>query len=477
DRGRFEFAFDLPSHLGLSALDKPTRLDVEIEAVDAGGQRVGIRHAIPVAARPIIVNAIPESSLLKPDVENIIYILTSYPDGRPAETGLTIVVDGAEHALATGPYGLAEFPYTPTESPAQFDVRAQDAQGAEGSGAFTFDFDQAAATLLLRAERAVYQVGDTLRAEALLGGMQEPAAQTVYLDVVRARQTIATLSAPVEDGRAVFALDLDGTTIGSLELYAYHFGPDGDIVRASRTVMVNAPRQLTVAVAADRPEYRPGQTAHLQLETGRPAAIGISVVDESVYAIETQPPGFARAYFFLERELLEQQGQVPGLDLAGLLDVEAEIQAAQDVAAQAALAGVSAPGFTLSARSIPDPRADAAAQAAQAKQTTLSNTLGILLALLSLLLGGVVVQGLGPTGVLERALRRVAVGTLAIFAASPLLALVIGGLMWLLWTVFGVGAPTIVLLSIVALLAWLAVHGWRQHDARVQLATALLAAY
>ncbi|MCP3960846.1 MAG: hypothetical protein GY719_23625, partial [bacterium] len=408
---------------------------------------------------------------------NVIYILTSYPDGRPAETALTIVVDGREHALATGPYGLAEFIYIPTEFTARFDVRARDAQGAEGRGTFSFDPDRAAATLLLRADRAVYEVGDTLLAEALLGGTEEIVARTVYLDAVLAEQTIATFSAPVEDGRAVFALDLDGTMIGTLELYAYHVLPGGEIVRGDRTVVVNAPRQVLVAVSADQDEYRPGETAHLELQSDQPAALGIGVVDESVYAIETQPPSFARAYFLLEQELLKQQAPVPGFDLPAMVAAETEIQAAQNVAAQAALSGVSAPGHTLSVRSAPGPGEDAAVQAARARRTVLSNRLGILLALLPLLLSGVVVQGLRPTGVLEQALRRVAVGFLVSCVASPLLILVVGGVMWLLWAVLGVGAPVLVLLGVLGLLGWLVAHGWRQRDARVQLATGLFAAY
>jgi hypothetical protein len=71
----------------------------------------------------------------------------------------------------------------------------------------------------------------------------------------------------------------------------------------------------------------------------------------------------------------------------------------------------------------------------------------------------------------------VAVGVLVLCLASPLLALVVGGLMWLLWAALGVGAPAIVFLGVIVLLAGLAVHGWRQRDARVQLATGLFATY
>ena len=464
--GHFEFTFDLP------ATGQPASFDLEVEVMDVAGQREGIRHLLPVAAQSILISAIPESGLLKPGVENTIFILTSYPDGQPVEAALTVTVDGQEHALATGPYGLAEFRHVPAGPATSLDIHARDAQGAEGSGVFTFESDRAPQTLLLRAEQAAYEVGDTLRAEALVAGEDS----VVYLDVVRARQTIATLSAPVEDGRAVFALDLDGAMAGTLELHAYSILPDGSIAGDTRLVIVDAPRQVAVAITADREEYRPGETAHLQFQTAisqtaQPvqSALGIGVVDESVYALETQPPGFVRAYFLLEQELRERS--IPSLDVPALLDAEAKVKAAQDVAARAAWAGAQGTCFTLSEKSIAGREKDLTARVA------LSNRLGLLLALIPLLLSVVVARGLVPTGVLWRALRRVCVGGLVLLVVSPLLALGGGGVMWLLWRVLGVGAPALVLLTVVGLLLGLAAHGWLRRDMRVQLATGLLAAY
>jgi hypothetical protein len=120
------------------------------------------------------------------------------------------------------------------------------------------------------------------------------------------------------------------------------------------------------------------------------------------------------------------------------------------------------------------PKADAAAQVALSR---LSNRLTLLLTLLPVVLSTVVVRGLWPSRVLGRALRRAAVGGLVLLFVSPLVALVVGGGMWLLWAILGVGAPVTVLLIVIAALVGLAIHGWRQRDARLQLTTGLLAAY
>jgi hypothetical protein len=320
-------------------------------------------------------------------------------------------------------------------------------------------------------------VGDTLRAEVLTSGIEE-STQKVYLDVIRTRQAIAALSAPIEDGRAALALDLDGTMVGTLELRAYVIGADDVVVRDTRLVIVDAPRRVAVAVSGDRPSYRPGETAHLQIQTtltptNQPTqtALTIGVVDESVYALETRPPGFVRAYFLLEEELTRQDAQ--GLDLPALLDAKEEIRETQEKAARAAWAGVPGTDFSLTATSTAEPTQ----AAARVARVALANRIGLVLAALPLLLGGVVIQSLRLSGTLRRALRRTLIGTLILLVAAPMIGLIAGGVMLLLWAVLGIGAPLLILLAIVALMGRLAVHGWRRRDARAQMAAGLLATY
>jgi anti-sigma factor RsiW len=474
------FGFDVPPGFGESATAEPVSIDLEAEVTDAAGQRAGTRTFLPVSAQTILIQAVPEGGWLKPNIENAVYIATAYPDGRPAQTTLAVEAEGETHTLTSGPYGLAEFRYTPGDSSGRIKVQAQDTQGNQGSATFSFPQDRTSQALLLRTEQASYKAGDTLRAEAFVAGAET--VQTVYLDIVHTRQTVATLSSPVEDGRALFALDLDETMVGTLEIHAYHITLDGTIVRDTRLVIVDASRQLAVTVDTNREAYRPGETASVQIQTSLTstrqaketpvqAALGIGVVDASVQALETLPAGFIRAYFLMEDELRERQAQ--GLDVPTLLDAEEDIRAAQDVAARAAWAGVEGSDFTLTEVSVAEPAQDTGLAA----RVLLSNRIGIALTVLPLLLSGVTVWGLRLTGVLGRALRRVTIGALALFVTAPVVGLIAGGVMWLLWGLLGVGAPLMILAVIVVLLLWLVAHGWLRRDTRVHLAAGLLATY
>jgi len=469
-QGRFDFSFSLPPDVPVAA---SVLFELNVEVVDVAGQYAGLRHQIPVAPEPILIKAIPESGLLKPGVENTVFVMTAYPDGAPAETTLTVAIDGREYSAATS-YGLAEVRFTPTAETVTLDIVAWDATGAEGHAVVTLRADSTPGALLLRAERAAYTVGDTLRLEALLTGD----AQTVYLDVIHARQTAAVLAAPVVEGRATFALDLENAHVGALELRAYTVSPEGALTTDTRLVVVDAPGRVAVDVAADRESYYPGETAQVRIQTSRQtdgsltpvqAALGIAVVDASVYALDTLPPGFARAYFLLEQSMLERR-DVAGLDVPALLAAEADVRAAQDVAAQAAWAGAPVVDFSLRATATTTP-VDEAARARQ----TLAGRLALALAVLPLLLSIIVVRGLAPVGVLKRALRRLGWGLLGAVILAPLA--VAGVVLALLLPAFVAVLLIGLLCLILGLLGGVLIYGWRRRDVRVQLVAGLLAVY
>jgi len=477
--GVFEFRFDLPTFfVGGAPEEGRAEFGLEVEVVDGANHREATSRVLPVAEQMLQIDVIPESGVLKPGVENILFILTSYPDGRPAEADLSIWVEGQTHRLSTGPYGLAEFRYVPSGHPYLW-IEARTSSGEQVQRTVTLDADQAPETLLLRAERAAYQVGETMRLEALTtapGG-------AVYLDIVREGQTVSTRAAPVQDGRARFAVDLDETMFGTLELHAYRVLADGTLIRDTRVVVVDLPRQVDVEVASDADTYRPGETATLDFRTtvnDRPvrSALGLAIVDESVFALEEQAPGFARLYFLLERELLEPRYEVHDFQPAVLLDrkAEAEIRRQQDRAARAAWAGTPVSDFSLFVQTYAEKILRISEQQRLAFQA-LGRGLGWAVTLIPLFLMGVVAWGLRSTGVLGRAVGRVAAAFVLFVVLSPAIALPVGFVMWVLWEALCVGA--LALVPLVWLLLWggLALYGWRAREPRAQLAAGLLAAY
>ena len=104
--GKFPFEFDLPEYFvgGLESGVADFILEVAVTDGAAHTEQVSIR--IPVASQGILIEAVPESGDLKPGLDNILYLLTAFPDGTPAACDVKVVVNGRAYEAQTGVYGL-----------------------------------------------------------------------------------------------------------------------------------------------------------------------------------------------------------------------------------------------------------------------------------------------------------------------------------------------------------------------------------
>ena len=468
-QGRAELSLDLPSDLD------DGQLVLEAQIVDSAGQVAGIRQAVPVNRVPLLVRAMPESGVPKPGVENDVFVMITTPDGRPAAAELAVTTEGELYQLSTDAFGLAVLQLIPSGD-TELVVEARDAGGNEVRTTLYLGADAATQALLLHTARAIYEVGETLQATALVPG---DTADPVYLDVVQDGRMVATLSAPVEDGAAIFALDLDPDFVGALELRATMLPAKGEPLQDTRLIVVDPPRALEVTIDTDRNRYLPGDVAHLEIETTGgveigadpvPAVLGLSVVDASVYALDSLPAGFARAYVLINEEMLARRGQIAGVELPSLLDGSDGPQAAQDLAAQAAWAGAPVVDASLRAQAVLTP-VDGAATARQ----RLAGWLHGVLSVLPVLVITTVVQYLRRTNLLSAALKRVGIasGVLVLLAPVLIVGLVVG---WLL-PVLGAVLFFIALGGALVLLGILFAYGWRRKRAHVRLFAVLLLVY
>jgi uncharacterized protein YfaS (alpha-2-macroglobulin family) len=346
--GVFEFEFTLPDYIVGSDLEGGSgRFYLEASVTDRAQHTESSSFSLPVSQSSIVIEAIPESGQLRPGVENILYILTSYPDGAPAQTSLTVTANGVSTRLETGEFGLAEHRFTPDSPWLDLQISARDAQGSSAEAQFYFESQWTRETVLLRPDRAAYRVGDSMTLEAFT---DVPSGQ-IYLDIVREGQTVSTRSLPVEDGRAQAEVDLTPDLFGTLELHAYKVLSSGAIVRDTRLVVVDVPSDLTLGVVADQGTYLPGGTAALDFTVtgqggeGAQSALGLAVVDESVFALAQEDPGFAKLYFLLEAELLRPKYDIHGFSVPDLLGEAPEdpvLLTALEGAAQASLADAAA---------------------------------------------------------------------------------------------------------------------------------------
>jgi uncharacterized protein YfaS (alpha-2-macroglobulin family) len=307
--GNFAFELELPRYfVGLPLEKGMALLLLNVTVIDKAGHIERVTRSIPVSRDAIIIDLVPESVV--PDLENTIYVMTSYPDGRIAKTFLEILSEGRKIRTQTDNAGIATFRVIPDRI-LSVHISAEDRYGNQGSISEILHPQRGAESLLLRTDKTTYKVGETANLQILASG-----GGTVYVDFIKDKQTILTKAVDVVNGHAYLAVDLTKDFFGVVEIHAYKIFGTSDIVRNTRIIYVDEPRTLTIDVRMNKTSYRPGEEAQIELAVrnqsrkGTQVAIGLDIVDESVFALQEMRPGFESIYFALEEELMKPRYEI-----------------------------------------------------------------------------------------------------------------------------------------------------------------------
>lgn len=369
--GRFSFELKLKDRfVGLPVHKGDASVSLQATVTDGAGHTQARTLARAVSAQPIRIDAIPESGELVRGVENVLYVVTSYPDGTPAPT--TISLRG-QAPVRTNAAGVAEL-RLPADVGTSLALSAADDGGHRAQTRVDLSVAAQREGLLLRSDRATYSTGETAELTLLSAG-----GGYAYLDVVRAGQVALMRTVPLADGKGQLALDLPADLFGTLQLRAYKVLRDGAIVSDTKLIQVSRAGDLQIQATLDRATYRPGETAVLDLLVRKgddpvQAALSLSAVDEAVFALQESRPGLEKVYFTLQAELLEPRAQfssrLPAAP-AELVDPAPAVEAdeGRELAAAALVAGAKDSGAPGQATSVPYTERSADLRRQQGEQT------------------------------------------------------------------------------------------------------------
>ncbi|HUX01233.1 MAG TPA: MG2 domain-containing protein [Phycisphaerae bacterium] len=339
EEGRFRFEVPLKdAFVGLGRTKGDASVTLEATVTDSAGHTQTQALELAVTIQPLRVEVFPESGRLVQGVENVLYLVTAYPDGRPAKTRLTI--GATREVVETSDAGIAKVRITPAQEDLRLTIRAEDARGTQVTVAEVLPIGARTETILLRTDRAIYRAGDSAEITVLSADR----TGRVFLDVVKDRRTVLMKALDVEDGAADLVFDLPPDLFGTLELHAYCILPDGNIVGDTRLIQVNRPEDLKIRATLDKSVYRPAEKAILEFlvtrANGDPAqaALSLAAVDEAVFALSEMRPGLERIYFMLQEEILKPRYEIHACTPADVIapELKPELQEATVVLFSAA---------------------------------------------------------------------------------------------------------------------------------------------
>ena len=323
--GAYKFDYKLPeSFVGQPFEQGKAVAEFQARVTDTADHLQMQARSVPVVKDPILIVMAPEAPQPVPGLPNRVYIACGTPDGAPVK-GATLAVstsqDGSPLELTTDSLGLATYQFTPKPGPVTVAVKATSTDGLTATSRLSLTTNAGKEAVLLRTDKTLAKVGDTLQVTA----MATARGGTIYVDMIRNKQTILTRGETAQNGRVNLTIPITNDMTGTVEVHAYKIMPSEDIIRDSRTVVVSPADDLVITATADRQEYRPGADALLKFavrsKANQPiaAAIGLAIVDESVFALSELQPGLEKVYFMLERELMEPRYEIHGLRPSGLV--------------------------------------------------------------------------------------------------------------------------------------------------------------
>jgi uncharacterized protein YfaS (alpha-2-macroglobulin family) len=338
--GSYHFDLTLPKYFAGRPLDHgAARVLIEVTVKDSANHSETRGQPITVSDSPLLITAIPEGGTLVPNLQNQVFILTSYPDGTPARADVTVrsSVDGDQHA-STDDGGIAIIAIKAKEGKEALKIEARDQEGNQASSTVELEARAGEDQILLRTERAVYRAGERIRLKVF----STKARGAAYVDIVKEGQTVLTRDLDLENGEAELSLTASPEMAGTVDIGAYLFGRNAEPVGDHRLIFVQPADELKIETAADAAVYKPGDDARIKFRVtnshgeGVHAALGLQVVDEAVFALAEKQPGFAKVFFYLEQEVMKPRYEIHSIGMPEIVEPAESSQTEQrDRAARA----------------------------------------------------------------------------------------------------------------------------------------------
>lgn len=325
--GEATFELTVPAGAGGDALeDGAATLVATAEVTDSAGQEESGATTLALARGDLVIKALPEAGALVHGVENLVYLIVSDPVGRPLVASLEVDGVGPLAPLTTGADGVAELRFTPPAGAPEVSLGLFATDGAGRTHARSLRIAAAdEGVVLVRTNKALYRVGETATIELLASG---PVTR-VYLDVFAGARGVLSRALDLSGGRAETTITIDASMKGLLLVDAFALAGSGTVIGGSARVLVDPEDNLAITMVADRSELAPGEEARVTFSVrdaaGAPqvASLGVTAVDEAVFALGGEPKGDLRVTMNLDARVLPPElsvlGRSPG-ELFSALD-------------------------------------------------------------------------------------------------------------------------------------------------------------
>ncbi|MCA9550095.1 MAG: hypothetical protein KC933_08675 [Myxococcales bacterium] len=300
--GSASYTLQIPAQAGGSAVAEGVTLTVEATVTDAAGQAEIAQANLRMVKDPLVVRVLPEVSPMVAGLANRVYVLVADPLGRPVVANVDVSGDLTQAGLQTDARGVASFEVTPSGS---LELNFQATDGADRTASRAVSLT-AGPGLLVRTDHAFYGPGQ----EVVVQVQAPSGVSRAFVGVRQGGEGRLTQAVSLEGGRGSLRFTLGTNMQGGLLIDAFAMATAGEVLSGQRRLYAQADDRLQVELTASADTYGPGEEAVVTIRAldpqGQPkvAAVGLTAVDEAVFALGGEPGDDLRTFFSLDPRVL-----------------------------------------------------------------------------------------------------------------------------------------------------------------------------
>ncbi len=279
---------------------------LNVTVTDSGGNSEETTELLTIAQNPVVLQMIPESDSIKPGMPLQVLIVTKDPGGQSLEKEVTISADfyddrydrTTQEETVTTANGIALLTFDIPEDTSNLELRAS-SEEIDVFNSLTAAYSPSASFLhISQVTDGVPEVGDTISFK-----VYSTNKGTVFYDVFA-------------NGRTVYSATSDESQINipvtpqmspSAKVVAYMINPNNEVSADSLPFDVRFSSQVDLSSSFDKEIVEPGADVLVQLDAGTKSMIGLSIVDESVFALSEGRLNLKQVFDELEVRFMEPQ--------------------------------------------------------------------------------------------------------------------------------------------------------------------------
>ncbi len=283
-------------------------LQLEVSIKDTSGHEENETHVLPISSSSLVLTTLSDTNIA--GANSTYYVVVTTPDGMPVENAdINATLDETVVSNAsTNERGIATltFPYN-NEKNITIRVRKE-----EDAVTATYPINGTKGIKVI-ADKESYIVGEMATFQIYFNG--ESFTDWAYYDVFSQNFVVSTGRIKLHEGKGNFSITITPEMAPLTKIRAYKIQSNLTTIKDVTVIGVTAPEELKVNVTMDREEYRPHSPIMLEFsvenDTGPiVSALGISIVDQSVFELGGRFAGLEKLYFELEEEFITPQYEI-----------------------------------------------------------------------------------------------------------------------------------------------------------------------